>query len=85
MKGFNAPGPILLQQPGERSIRQHPSTGLAARAVIGLIVRITYALHRRVTDGAWQAGAAVHGHIRAKRRDVLGEGPLGMPAQPLGP
>jgi hypothetical protein len=49
VKRFDGLRPVLLQQSGQRPIREQSPTGLAARAVVGFIVRISYPLHRCLT------------------------------------
>ena len=77
--------PARLQQPRQRAVRQHAAAGLAARAVVRLVVGIDDALHRRAAHGAGLAVAAVHRHVVAERRHLLPESRAGLGAQPVGP
>src|SRR5579872_5576132 len=70
---FDRARPVILEEPRERAIREHAPTGLAARAVVGLILGIADTLHGRAADRAGLAEAAVNGHLRAKRSDFLRE------------
>src|SRR5690242_18897198 len=60
------PWPALLQQAGERTIRKDLAAGLAARAVVRLVLGEDDALHRRAANRAGLAEAAVHRHAFAK-------------------
>src|SRR5690606_4631578 len=66
-------GPALLQQARERAIGQELAAGLAAGAVVGLVLRVDDALHGRTADRAGLLVLAVHGHLRADRGDLLRE------------
>ena len=79
------PRPVAVQQPRQRAVGEQPAAGLAARAVVGLVLGVDDALHRRAADRAGLAEAAVHRHPRAERRDLLGEAVADLGAQPLGP
>ena len=46
---FERARPILAQQPRQTPVGQQLAAGLAAQAVVGLIGRITNALHRFAT------------------------------------
>src|SRR6185503_11504730 len=58
--------PALLQQPRQRAVGEDPSAGLAARAVVGFILRVDDALNRRAADRAGLAVAPVHRHLLAE-------------------
>src|SRR5262249_1022739 len=63
--------PIRLQQSRQRAVREQTAVGLAAGAVIGLVVGVDDALHRRAADRTRLAEAAMHGHLRTERGDLL--------------
>src|SRR5688572_16225403 len=67
----NEAGPILLQQPRHRSVRQQPPAGLTAGTVVGLVVSIADSLDWRAAVRAGLLVAAVDGHSLAKGRDLL--------------
>ena len=73
--------PVVLEQPGQRAIRQDAVLGLTARAIVGLILGIADALHRRATDQAWLPKAPVHGHLGAECRNAFGERSPGLGAK----
>ena len=54
-------------------------------AVVGLVLGVDDALHRRAAVGAGLAEAAVHRHPVAEGRHLLREAVAGLGAQPLGP
>src|SRR5687767_3444132 len=60
------PGPVFLQQTGERSIGKQTSSRLTRHAVVRFIRGIDDPLHWRAAHGARLAVAAVHGHSFAK-------------------
>src|SRR5258708_21126791 len=62
--------PVAVQQPRKRPVGEELAAGLAAGAVVRLILGIDDALHRRAADRAGLAGAPVHGHAFAKGRDL---------------
>src|SRR6185436_2340037 len=73
--------PVLLHQPRQHAVGEQAAAGLAGGAVIGLVLGVEDALHRRAADGAGLAVAAVHGHLRAEGGDLLGEVVAGLRAQ----
>src|SRR2546423_7970439 len=68
-------GPILLQQSRQRAIGEQLSVRLTARTIIGLVVGVANALHRRTADGAWLTKLSVDRHLVAECGDFCGEGP----------
>jgi len=77
--------PAFLQQPRQGAVRQNHAAGLTAGAVVGLVLRVDDALHRRAAYRTGLAVAAVHRHFRPECRDVLGKRRAGLAAQPLRP
>src|SRR5262245_57174768 len=65
--------PIAFQEAGQGAVGEHLPPCLAARAVIGLALRVDDALHRGAADWARPAEASVDGHVRAEGRDLLRE------------
>src|SRR5574341_1765502 len=63
--------PALLEQARERAVGEDHAAGLAARAVIGLVLRIDDALHRGAAHRAGLTVASVHRHLRTEGGDVL--------------
>src|SRR5207237_4035679 len=70
---FESPGPVGLEEAGEGAIGEQAAAGLAARAVVDLVLGVDDPLHRRAADRARAPIAAVDGHLLAERGDVLGE------------
>src|SRR5690349_10153655 len=77
--------PVDIQEARERTVREQAAAGLAARAVVRLVLRVHDALHRRAAVGAGEIEAAVHGHLRTKGRDFLRKLLASFLAQPLDP
>ncbi len=69
-------GPIVLQQPRHRAVSQHLAAGLAARAVVGLVLGIPDPLHRRAARPARLAVLAVNREVGPEGRDVARAGEL---------
>ncbi len=64
-------GQLLFSSRDKRAVGEHLASGLAARAVVRLVVGVDDALHRRTAIGARQAEAAMHRHRRVKGGDLL--------------
>src|SRR6478752_6481473 len=79
------PGPVLLQQPRQCTIREKPTAGLAYRTVVALVVRIHDALDRSATDGARLAEPAMYGHAVVKRGHFFRERVPGLGPQARDP
>src|SRR4051812_7360537 len=62
--------PVVLQQPGERSVREELSARLAPRAVVGLVLGVDDALDRRLADRAGLPVLAMHREVLPERRDL---------------
>src|SRR5260370_20307320 len=77
--------PVFAQQARQSAIGQQLSAGLAARAIVRLIVGIADALDLRAAAQAWLLVSAVHGHAFAKRCYFLGEFALCILAKPFDP
>ncbi|SPE25976.1 hypothetical protein SBA2_270086 [Acidobacteriia bacterium SbA2] len=82
---FERAGPVLLEQAGERAVRQQLAAGLAARAVVGLVVGVANAQHFGAAARARLAVPPVHGHGGAKCRHSFRETAAGFLSQSLGP
>src|SRR5688572_1945274 len=82
---FECTWPVFAQDPAHGAIRQDAAAGLAARAVVGLPVRIDDPLHRGVADRAGLAVPAVDGHLRMEDRDFLRETLARLPDPDRGP
>ena len=65
-------GQLLLSRRESAAVGEQLAAGLAARAVVGLVVGVDDALHRRAAVGAGLAEAAVHRHRRMERGHLLG-------------
>src|SRR5215467_14143979 len=68
--------PVRAQQAREATVSKQLASCLAARAVVGLVVRVTDALNLFAAPWTRLAVAAMSSHARAKRRHFFGE-PLG--------
>src|ERR1700675_2445892 len=77
--------PILLQQSRQGAVREQLPVGLAARAIIRLIVGVPNALYGRTTDRAWLTELAVHSHLFAEGSDFGWKVALRLLAQPVRP
>ena len=77
--------PIIFQQPRQRAVGEDAASGLAARAVVGLVVGVADPLYGGAADRARFAEPAVDGHARAERRDFLGKAVAGLGAESLDP
>ena len=71
-------GQSLLSRRDSARSASSRAAGLAARAVVGLVLGVDDALHRRAADGARLAEAAVHRHLRPERGDLLREAVAGL-------
>ena len=74
----------LSRRDSARSASSLPP-GLTRRAVVGLVLGVDDALHRRAAHRARLAVAAVDRHVLAERGDLLGKAAVGLLAQPLDP
>src|SRR5919204_5684935 len=82
---LDGPRPVTLQQPRQGSIGEQLSTGLAGRAVVGLILGVDDALDRCAAHGARLTVLAVHRHVFPKRRDFLGKSIARLTSQTISP
>ena len=57
----------------KRAVRENPPSGLAARAIVGLVLGVADALHRRAAHGAGLAETAVHRHLGPERVTLSGK------------
>src|SRR4051794_1881063 len=67
---FDSPRPVLSQEARQGTIRQEPAFGLAARAVVGFVARITDPLHFCAARDTRLAVSAVDRHVGSKRCDL---------------
>src|SRR5215510_5220840 len=65
--------PVGFQQPRQRSVGEQAAAGLAAGAVVRLILGMDDALDRGAARRTRPAEAAMHGHLRPEGRDLLRE------------
>ena len=61
-----APGPVLLEEPRQRPVRQEAPLGLAGRAVVRLVVGVDDALDLRAAHRTGLAELAVDGEFGAE-------------------
>ena len=67
------PWPVLAEQPRQAPVGEQPSFRLAGRAVVALVVRVDDVLDGAAAAGTRLAEPAVHGHLLAKGRDLVGK------------
>src|SRR5215472_4592813 len=79
------PRPARLEQPRQSSVGEDHPAGLAAGAVIGLVLGIHDALHWRPADRAWSAEATMHRHLRSECGHFLWKITTRVRAQSFGP
>src|SRR5215207_7700558 len=77
--------PALLEQPRKRAVGEDLTAGLAARAVIRLVLGVHDALHRRAAYGARLAVASMDGHVFPERGDLFGKPFTGLTPQAFRP
>ena len=77
--------PIAMQQARESPVGKQPPSGLAAGAVVRLVLGVDDVLYGGAAVGAWFAVAAVDGEVGAERGDFLGESIDSLGAESLGP
>src|SRR5262249_15720335 len=77
--------PVLLEQARESAIGEQPVAGLAAWAIVGLVLGVHDTLHGRAAVRARLTEAAVDGHVGAKGRDALGKFSGRLAAYPRDP
>src|SRR6266404_2056363 len=77
--------PILPQQTAERAIGKQLSAGLATRAIICLVRRVTNPLDLRAATRAGLPVTSMYGHPLAKRGDLFGKFRARFSAQFPGP
>src|SRR5262245_884044 len=65
--------PVVPQETRQRTVREHPPPCLAARAVVGLVLRVDDALDGRATGRARLSIATVDGHAVAECGHALRE------------
>ncbi len=77
--------PVVLQQPRKRAVREKLPAGLAARAVVALVLGVDDSLHRRIAYRAGLAVPSVHGHSLPKGGHGLGKTRSHLAPQDVGP
>src|SRR4029079_1906205 len=77
--------PVPSEEARHRAVGEEPAAGLAARAVIRLILGVDDPLNRGAARGARLTIAAVHGHLGAEGRDLLGEARPGLRREAVPP
>src|SRR6185436_18570193 len=77
--------PVVLEQPREGAVGQEFPASLAARTVVGFVLRPYNPLHRGSTDRAGLSEAAMHRHFGAKGSHLLRELRFGLRQQSFGP
>src|SRR5579872_6810575 len=73
--------PVFVQQPRQRPVGEQTATGLAWRAVVGLVGGIADALHLRTASRTRLAIAPMHRHLGTKRCYFFGESVSGLDTQ----
>src|SRR5687768_613066 len=77
--------PVSLQESRQGAVGQDLAAGLAARAVVGLVVGVPNALHPRSADRARFLISAMHGHLRAECRHLFRKAITRLGAKSIGP
>ena len=77
--------PIIFEKSRERAVGENATLGLAARAIVGLVVGVADALNGGAADRAGLTEAAVDGHARTERSDLLRKTIAGLGPEPLDP
>src|ERR1700692_898601 len=85
LKFFRSPRPVLSQQSRQGAVGEQLSSGLALGAVIGFVCGKTDALNFCLAPREWLLIAAMHRHLRAKRRDFFREFLARLSTQAVGP
>ena len=71
LQRFERPRPVRFQQPGQTAIGQKLPTGLAARTVVGFVVRVANALDLFAASWARLSIASVDRHFLTKRSHLF--------------
>src|SRR5437867_2985017 len=71
--------PVGFQETGKRAVSQESPAGLTPRTVVGLVRRVDNPLDRSAALRTGFAVAAVHGHLRSERSNLLRKTLLGLP------
>src|SRR5258708_2786447 len=82
---LNGSGPIVFEQPGKRPVGEQFAVGLAARAIVGFILRIDDPLNGGAAYETWQAVPTVNGHSLPKSRDLFWKTFTRFPPVPVCP
>src|SRR3972149_2394868 len=82
---FQTLRPVFSQQARERAVREELSAGLAARAVVRLVLGVGDPLNGSRAHGTGLPVPAVDRHFRPERRYLLRELVAGFRAQLIGP
>jgi len=78
-------GPVVPQEPRQRTIGQKLSVSLTAGTVVAFVVGVDNALNRCTADRARLSKFSMRGHFSMERRHVFGESTCGLAAQPCDP
>src|SRR5439155_12065864 len=79
------PRPVLFHESRERSVGEELSSGLAPRAIVGLVFRVRDPLYRSAAIGAGLAVTAVDRHARAEGGHALRKAIARLAPQPFRP
>src|SRR5512143_1989882 len=71
---FEGARPVVLEEARQRPIGKQAAGGLANRAVVGLVLGVADALHRRSAVGAWLAVAPVYREAVTEGSHLAGTG-----------
>src|SRR5438128_1708777 len=82
---FEVARPIVLEQARQRTVGENLAPGLAARAVVRLIVGVDDALNRRSADRTRLAESAMRCHLGPEGGHFLRKAGAYVLAQALGP
>ena len=78
-------GPICAEEPGQASVCEDLSPGLALGAVVRLVVGVADALYELATGWAWLPEATVDGHVVAEGGDFFGKVLAGFRVETVDP
>ena len=82
---FQSAWPVGPEEPGQASIREELSIGLAFGAIVAFVIRISNALHLFAARLARFSITAMYSHILAKRSDFLWKVDARFISQPIDP
>src|SRR4051812_44406617 len=82
---LEAPGPVLLEQPGKAAVGEEPPARLADGTVVGLVVGVPDPLHRSAAPRAGFPVATVDRHAASERGHLLRKAVPRLLPQAVGP